>query len=429
MHYSDCYKYVKNIKDKDFAKKLEQDLKNLELEANNPNIVDFLKENKDSGEDIFALRKRYDLMQLEKVVNGIKSIRKSIEEQAAIKNEPSFSLISLILKDIQTTAKSQLKNYDDYVNNDHYYDLAKSYATHYIPFNQSNDPFKGSDFQGYCWGHTHEYGKLSSEGRLENLTQASSKKVYNTYQTNFTLADIVFRRVGWYFSVQQEQKMRDAIWNALKDLDEKTIFNFNFLTNGFHSTGLRMVGDGIEYYENNYGIVRFDTREDAVNFLAGHLLHEAQASNSEVKFITVYKLPYENDPKQDLFSGLTDMGCIQKQPKGPKVEHSEELAKAITALREYGQKLSEGNEIKGKIKGNEIKFLVEELDTLPAEEIKQRVDAILENKNHSLILNRGTGLYFISSKMTSHSTTETLLQDISKSAQSNTLDLKSEASF
>ncbi|MFJ1269301.1 hypothetical protein ACD661_12105 [Legionella lytica] len=429
MHYSDCYKYVKNIKNKDFAKKLEQDLKNLELEANNPNFADFLKENKESGEDIFALRKKYDLMQLEKVVNGIHAMLEDIDQQAAIKNEANFSLISLVLKDIQKTAHSQINKYDYYVNNAHYYDLAKKYATHYIPFNQSNDPFKGSDFRGYCWGHTHEYGKLASEGRLEHLTQASSKKLYNTYQTNFTLADIFFRRVGWYFSVQQEQKMRDAIWNALKDLDEKAIFNFNFLTSGFHSTGLRMVGDHIEYYENNYGIVRFDTREDAVNFLAGHLLHEAQASNAEVNFITVYKLPYENDPKQDLFSGLTDMGCIQKPPKAPKVEHSEELEKTITALREYGQKLNEGNGIKGKIKANEITFLVEELDTLPAEEVKERVEGILKNKNHSLILNRGTGLYYIGSKMTSHSTTETLLQNISKSAKSNTLDLKSGASF
>lgn len=429
MHYSDCYKYVKNIKDKAFAKKLEQDLKNLELEANSPNFVDFLKENKDSGEDIFELRKKYDLMQLAKVVHGIESIEQDIDQQAAINNEPSFTFIRLILKDIQTTANAQINDYDNYVNNDHYHDLAKEYATHYIPFNQSNDPFKGSDFQGYCWGHTHEYGKLASEGRLENLSQASSKKLYDTYQTNFTVMDIVFRRVGWYLSVQQEQKMRDAIWNALKDLDEKTIFNFNFLTDGFHSTGLRMVGDSIEYYENNYGIVRFDTREDAVNFLAGHLRHQAQASNAEVNFITVYKLPYENNPNQDLFSGLTDMGCIQKSPKASKVEHSDELEKTITALREYGQKLSEGSEIKGKIKANEIKFLVEELDTLPAEEVKQRVDAILENKNHSLMLNRGTGLHFIGSKMASHSTTETLLQNISKSAESKTLDLPSAASL
>jgi hypothetical protein len=406
------------LKDRQFAGKLQNSLKELEKQANDPSFIDFLKQNKET--DVFALRKKYDFLQLEKVIEGLEFILKIIEETKQ-ENDPNLKEIKTVLKKIHSTATLQKNHYDDYVDFNDYHQLAKKYGTHYLPFNQVNDPFKGPDFAGYCWGHTHRYGKLVAKGCLDYLSQASSKKLYETFTRNWTITDILFRRIGWYFSVQLEQKMRSAIWNALKDMDETTIFNFNFLikNHGFHSTGLRMVGDGIEYYENNYGLVRFNTREDAVNFLAAHLLKEAsKVIGGEVSFITVYKLPYKNDPDEDIWKGLSQGKIEKEKPSIPEAEvkHDKELEEAINALRVYSQQLSQSN-IKGKIKAKEICYLTDELDSLSVDKVMERVGAILANKDHSLMLNRGTGLYFLQSGFQSRSTTETLLRTIYKIAE------------
>ncbi|RAP36642.1 hypothetical protein B1207_07505 [Legionella quinlivanii] len=424
MHYSDTYSFIKQIKNKEFAAQLKQELKKLELSANNPSFINYLRENQSGKEkDIFALRKEYDLIQLNKVVIGIEAIEANILEAKKNKMHASDTLainaIQRILNDIKKTANRQALHYTVWNNYQHFYKLAQKFGTHYVPFNQSNDPFKGSDFAGYCWGHTHQYGKLISEGLLDNLSQASNKKLYRTFKQNWTFSDILFRRIGWYFKVSLEKQMREAIWNALKDMDEKSTFNFNFLikNRGFHSTSLRMVGEGMEYYENNYGVVRFNTREDAVNFLANHLLHEAsKVDGGEVSFITVYKLPYSNDPTQDIFVNLP-VAKIEKESRSENpVEHPQELKEAIERLQNYINNLQADGSTKGKIKANELRYLIHELNSLPADEVKSRVDDILASREHSLMLNRGTGFYFFMSGFKSHSTTESLLQDISNAA-------------
>ncbi|CDZ76629.1 hypothetical protein BN59_00903 [Legionella massiliensis] len=422
MHYSDTYNFIKQIKDKELAAQLKQELKKLEASANDPSFIHYLREKQDGQEkDIFALRKEYDLMQLNKVVIGIEAIDTKIsegKEKAYAEDVSALNAIQRILADIKRTAKKQVQtlNYRYRDNYQHFHELAQEFATHYLPFNQSNDPFKGSDFSGYCWGHTHQYGKLISQGLLDHLSTASNKDLYKTFRQNWTFADILFRRVGWYFKVNLEAQMRAAIWNALKDMDDQTTFNFNFLikNHGFHSTSLRMVGEGMEYYENNYGVVRFNTREEAVNFLVRHLLHEASnVFGGEVSFITVYKLPYSNDPTQDLFVDLP-LAKVKKESKSEdQVEHPQELKTAIHALQTYINCLQTEGATKGKIKANELRYLVDELNSLPVDEVKSRVDDILANKEHSLMLNRGTGLYFFMSGFKSHSTTESLLQDIS----------------
>ncbi|WP_193786693.1 hypothetical protein, partial [Legionella israelensis] len=297
---------------------------------------------------------------------------------------------------------------------------AKQYATHYIPFNQGNDPFKGSDFQGYCWGHSHRYGSLASKGILDELSDASDQKLYETFKKNWTFADILFRRVGWFFSLQLEAKIRRAIWRSLQELDDKSILNFNFLINkpGFHSTALRMNGDGIEYYENNHGLVKFSTRENAVNFLAAYLLNQAQSAGGDVSFITVYKLPYTNIVEQDVFAEVPQ-SIIKKEfndeVEVEKILHTPDLKNALDALSNYALKLRSEKYIKARIKAHEIQHLVKELYQLPAEKIKERVNSILSNREHSLMINRGTGLYFFASSFKHHSTTETLLSEIQKS--------------
>ncbi|WP_133139841.1 hypothetical protein [Legionella genomosp. 1] len=160
-----------------------------------------------------------------------------------------------------------------------------------------------------------------------------------------------------------------------------------------------------------------NTREDAVNFLANHLLHEASKVNGgEVSFITVYKLPYSNDPTQDMFVNLPIAKIENKSRSENQVDHPQELKEAIEALQNYINNLQADGSTKGRIKANELRYLIDELNSLPADEVKSRVDNILESRDHSLMLNRGTGFYFFMSGFKSHSTTESLLQDISNAA-------------
>ncbi|CEK10375.1 hypothetical protein [Legionella hackeliae] len=424
MHYSDCYKLIKKLNDKDFAVQLKKSLKALEKDANNPNFIAYLKQ-APVEKSISELRKEYDLLQLTKVVTGIETILQSLPKNNA---DHAISEIETVLKNIKKTANQQKLHYHQNAHT-HYANLAKKYATHFIPFDQSNDPFKGSDFNGYCWGHSHRYGRLASMGVLDSLSVASDKKLYTTFKDNWSFADILFRRVGWYFAVRQEIKIRNAIWDALKQLDEKSTLNFNFLVNtsGFHSTALRMVGNGVEYYENNYGLVKFNSRENAVNFLTKHLLHQALQAQGEVSFITVYKLPYDNNVEHDVFADLPQAVIHRESSFSPETEtmpRHPNLMDALTDLENYISELETSKDVKARIKANELKCLFEEFKSLSDDMIGQRVGQILENKNHSLMINRGTGFYFFASGFKSHSTTETLLQAIHKATLQNVLSLK-----
>lgn len=423
MHYSDTYQLIKKLKNKELANDLKQSLKDLEKSVNNPNFVSFLKKKQQEADtrDVFALRRDYDQQQFDKVIAGIQTILEHIDEakKTNTADRDALNKMKAILLDIKQTASEQKQKEtgSQFYTESEFYSLAQQYATHYLPFCQSNDPFKGSDFAGYCWGHTHHYGRLVSQGLLHDLSEASNKKLYRDFKQNWTVADILFRRIGWYFKVSLEEQIRQAIWNALKDLDDQSTFNFNFLVGmDFHSTSLRMVGDGIEYYENNYGVVKFPTREAAVNFLAAYLL--AQATGDKIAFISVYKLPYTNQPDQDLFKDLPLAELEKKnQPLQHDVQHPHQLTAAIETLESYITSLRQQGAMKGRIKANELAFLCEELKSLPAEQVKARVEGILATKEHSLMLNRGSGFYLFKTGFKSHSTTETLLRDIVEAAE------------
>lgn len=428
MHYSDCYELIRKIKHNQKRESLQFALEYLEKEVHNTSFVGFIKQSNEPGKSIFELSIIFDLQQLQLVQDGIKIIINDItieKDRASPEENEIYAEIENILTNIRVTAIKRSFELNDEPHDLSYFNLAKKYATHFLPFNQSSDPFKGADFYGYCWGHTHKYGQLASQGLLANLSIASDQTLYKTFKTNWTFADILFRRVGWYFFVNQELKIREAIWNAFLQLDEHNILNFNFLINtlGFHSTSLRMVGTGVEYYDNNYGLVRFKNRSDAANFLAAHLLNLAMTFEGEVRFITVYKLPYYNNINHDIFADLPQAKLEQEQQElnnpippesstPPIIHNSNVASSAIKALSDYAAKLSQTDDVKAKIKSNEIEWLVKDLAPLHVAEVMMRLDDILNNKNHSLMVNRGTGFYFFMSGFQSHSTTETLLKAI-----------------
>jgi hypothetical protein len=412
MHYSDCYKHINHIQNKQLAAQIKKSLKKLELEIQSLNYIDYLKKNSGSEKSIVELRREFEKKRRQETIEGINKIINPLE------NEKDNAIVEIkkILDNIKLSASHYIH---DSGSESHFYDLAKQYATHYIPFNQAFDPFHGTDWNGYCWGHSHRYAELASQRMLDTLSVASDKKLFDTFSRNWTFADILLRRVGWYFKVSQETKIRQAIWDAFSQLDDKTIFNFNYLINtaGFHSTGLRMVGKGIEYYDNNHGLVRFKSRQDAVDFLCKHLIREADNAQGSVTFITVYKLPYSNKVKHDV---LKELPQAKINPHSlTRTPHGKSLQESIDKLKDYRMQLKTQSGIKAKVKANEIKYLTTELSSMGAEEIKLRIDSILQQKQHSLLLNRGSGLYFFKSGFKSHSTTEDLLKDIHSKA-SNT---------
>src|SRR5690606_21286731 len=87
-----------------------------------------------------------------------------------------------ILRDIKKTAEKQHKHIRD--EDSCFYSLIRQYASHFLPSDQSYDPFKGSDFIGYCWGHTHRYGKLVSQESLEQLSVVSDRELYHRFRAN-----------------------------------------------------------------------------------------------------------------------------------------------------------------------------------------------------------------------------------------------------
>jgi hypothetical protein len=424
MHYSDSYQLLKKVSSKTSQDLLESELKQLEERVSKESFVMYLQNNKALNKSILELRLEYDVQQLELVQEGLVPILALIEQtkkSASDADIAHYQTLLNLLKDIKTTARQRIHQLQHQSPDSDFNQLARKYATHYLPFDQSSDPFKGSDFRGYCWGHTHRYGELASKGLLHNLSVASDQTLFERFKTNWTFSDILFHRVGWYFSLSYEAKLREAIWNAFLQLDEHTIFNFNFLvdTAGFHSTSVRMVGEGIEYYDNNYGLVKFSNRENAVNFIAAHLLHQAENAHGNISFVTVYKLPYTNRVQHDVFSELPQTGLVQTDQNGENAVHSEALQTAIQDLQEYSQKLRQARGIKAKIKAHELDGLIEELRCLPTSEVGKRIEAILANPNHSIMVNRGTGFYFFGSGFKSHSTTETLLRKIQEQSQGN----------
>ncbi|CEK10366.1 YopT-type cysteine protease domain-containing protein [Legionella hackeliae] len=412
MHYSDCFELVKKLKDKVFAEKLQRELETVEKLANSPTFTEFVKDDK-STKSLLVLRREYDLARLQAVKKGIRTILDTYFAE----NEHEIKTVLLHIKE---AIKQRTKNYEELVNYTHYSDLAQKYATHYLPFNHLSDPFKGPTPVDYGWGHSQHYADLASRTELDSLTTASNKRIHTFAQSSHSLADIFFRRVGRY-SVDEEVKVRNAIWKSLKALDDKAILDMTItMGTNSHSMAIRMVNEGVEFYDHNYGLVRFQNREKAVSFITAHLTHISTTAKEEISVIETYKLPYTNNHGHQIVSDLDKSRIpvpVVSKAEDEKPPVQPNVSEAIDALENYATSLKKSSDIKAKIKANELDFLAKELNELiSAGAIQERVGAILQNKDHSLMVNRGTGFYFFKSGFKSHSTTETLLQNIHKAA-------------
>jgi hypothetical protein len=430
-HYSDCYQLIKTIKDRDIRARLKAALKDLESDIHQESFVDYIKTNRGliPAKNIIEMRNDYDHKQLQTVVSGIDkvitdfSLDKQLSETDYTENDfEKLTQIKTILDNVKASAHTNIDHFE-YFYQDYYAEfqrLANQYASDYIPFNQSVDPFQSKKYDGYCWGHTYRFAEMASRGILDRLSIASDKKLYKRFQKNWTMNDILFKRVGLYMRAMHEDKVRKVIWQTLSELDEHTIFNFNFSTPGIgaHSTCLRMSGEQIEYYDNNYGVVRFESREKAANFLSSHLVNMADKADYVADLISVYKLPVKNDPQHSIFDELPE-ATIQTADVDPVVS-APFVVKSIADLLVYARTLDGHDENKSKAKAHEIRVFSKELFSLNEKQVLERVQQVLRNPNHTLMLKRGIGFQFFKDEDGNRTTTQALLRQIVISARDAT---------
>ncbi len=260
-----------------------------------------------SFDEKLALRQQFDKDRIAFTISQIEAIRSKIATNPFLKNFiigksllSSGILLDQMLNEIKITINNAKDNaqYSLYQPDDETYLAAKMFASEIVPICQGLDPFIGAGFSGYCWGHTHHWGKsIEHNNGIPDLRMISTEYSIKTWSRNWTFEDILMNRIGWYRP--DNNNYAKLLWNVLDQLTENDLFNFNFYIPGlgFHSTGIRMYGKkGIEFIDSNNAIFRFESKHDFVGFMMLHLYkHAAQAvPHSRATFITVYRLPYQN---------------------------------------------------------------------------------------------------------------------------------------
>lgn len=421
MHFSDCYKLASQIPEEAACKELIQRLTSVETDLRSKNFMDFLKVVAGKEESSLHwicdnLRKNpkrqysktsrlidwsfnYDYMVFIKAKHLFQDEVTALEKP--IRSCPSpeaiglYSPIKCLLKDLCSGIDQKIQdlNYSIEIREQHF-KLIKKYASHALPLCGFNDPFTG-DSSGYGLSWTDKYGKLVSTKSLDRLSIVSDLEIYEKSQKK---------------KVVNHSRTELTIWDAFSKLNTTNILSIAYRTTEESSStiALRMVGSSIELYDSIFGLMKFKNRQDAADFLLEfkELL--------QIKFQSVDQLPYANDVKYDVFTDLPKMVCIEKQQPLTNLytSESDNLNKAFKALSDYADILEQKPDDRAKIKSHEIKSLVVHLRSKQPDDLNQYLTQLLQIRNHPLMLNRGTGFYFLTSGLRSHSYTETLLRDI-----------------
>lgn len=415
LHYSDCYTHLKNcqyeISDVCYEQ-LRDALEQLENNTRNANFFDVIKD-KPSTHSLQGQRYAFDKEQLQAVEKGLSHLLNTFFSEQIPSHKPHFLALKSTLQQIHETVKLQQKKTKPKST---YFDtLVNQYATIYFPFNQSYDPFKGNDFKGYCLGHNYQYAKLVADQKLDKLSHVSNAHTpYYAKKIN-SFWYRLFNNRGWYSSINEEKKIRQVLWETLAKMDEKSIFSFNyFIENiGYHAITLRIVNHGIELFDANKGVLQYKNRSDCVDFLTEHL--QELSSKKNISFISVFQLPFKNNPNYSPWQAFAK--TIVPKEKKDTIHHPQSVEKHLRTLSLYAKKiLSQSKRLTAIVKAHEISDLVERLSCYTTEDIFAEVSHILDKRQHGLLVNRGTGLYFFNSQFGSHSTTEDLLKRLLVSA-------------
>ncbi|NDH08672.1 MAG: hypothetical protein EBY16_03500 [Gammaproteobacteria bacterium] len=426
MHFSDCYKLASKIQKKDDREELIKRLKSVETVLRSDNFMDFLKEVAGKEESshqwicnyfLYNPKRQYsktsrlidwsfnyDYMVFNKAVRLFQVEVTALEELIRSRTSPEaislYSSITCLLKDLCWGIDQKIKDLHDSIKlREQHFQLIKKYASHALPLCGFNDPFKYQS-SGCGLGWSDKYGSLVSTESLHHLStvldsdlQIFEKRQKTRYLVNLSTTEL-------------------TIWDAFSQLNTTNIISLQYLSNStsLSTIAMRMVGSDIELYDSIFGLMKFNTRQDAADFLSGC----CELLPTKSRFHSFVQLPYKNNVNYDVFSVLPDMVCIEKQQPLTDLytSASDNLNKAFKALSDYADILEQKPDDRAKIKSHEIKSLVAQLRSKQPDDLNQYLTQLLQTRNHPLMLNRGTGFYFLTSGLRSHSHTETLLIDL-----------------
>lgn len=205
-----------------------------------------------------------------------------------------------------------IRHFNPNLNNT--YLAAMLFAVDIIPFNQSYDPFYGVS-DGNCWGHTYHWSEMVSSKMPIDLRMITDNKILEDQKRNCTMNEVINKRVKFYKI--NDLNYGDAVWDIVNRLKPEDMFTLDYKEPnkiwGFHATGIRLYGEsGIEFKDSNEGVFRFETKHDFVNFYILYLQNISNEKKADVSFLTVFRLPYKNDPFFD-YKKINIPLCTEKE--------------------------------------------------------------------------------------------------------------------
>lgn len=354
-------------------------------------LMEFQFDPSASTKDRLIARKEFEKKRLTMALAGLTDLDKQIDGliDAKLKKKVSQQLaapmqhLDFLLNNCDGQI-SFIKHYNKDLNN--IYLAAEIFAIDFVPFNQSHDPFFGKS-NGNCWGHTYHWGEMIEKKKLDTR-MISNAQILEDQARNCTVKDVVAKRVQFYKISDAEYE--NAIWDMLNRLKPTDLFSLDYKEPdgswSFHATGIRQYGEsGIEFMDSNQGIFRFATKHDFVNFYLLYLHNLNNSRKENIKYLTVFHLPYQNDPmfgyektKQPLCSEHGKLEAIQiyrsKIPMKKKLHPVEEL---ILDLKE--------SEFHGENSKNLLKDLIEKIHSEISAATQPKFFKISASKNEKFI--------------------------------------------
>lgn len=343
------------------------------------------------------------------------------------------------------------------------YILADIYASHFIPFNQSNDPLLGGEIVGFCWGHAKRHGKLAANNQLNQLSIANDVTLYRQQKAGTNIIDWTFRYKALY-KIKHTKDIENSLWRLLDRIDFQHTYALCYRFNGRddgHATSIRRHFDGIEFYDSNIGLLRFASQQQFVDFMILYFDTVTTRSQTSIKQIELLTLPHRNRYARqkdvidqhlvgiNLHTADEKAAMIHKLSNAPayttdaavsniyfNLPNAEGLfARKLTqlqagsdqtsitkaqlhSLRQHRHQLNKRSyndhySAKAQVKRAMLDQLIKDLELVSIDQALKQVQSILDNKHHGLMRTRGISFYPLYSKHKGSQTrTEDKLKDL-----------------
>lgn len=194
----------------------------------------------------------------------------------------------------------------------------------FVPCRQDSDPLilDQATFSGYCLGHVFAWGKDIQDQSYPTLSLCSNKELLYAQKTqplDNLKAHYSQRKPNKLSGITREEKQMsfsNTALNIFNTLDDNSTYTLGLtgsnMTSGKifkHATGIRKYGtNGVEYFDPNIGLIRFDNRKDFVAYMSDALMESPLNLNGcSIDSISIFAMPYKN--KQIAGGDVWDKQC------------------------------------------------------------------------------------------------------------------------